>query len=171
MNTPILNAIPEEVKIHVCYGSMTGNAEAIAKDLRCELVEEYGKNIDCVPLNEYSTTFRDWKEEQSVVLVVCSTTGNGEHPENASRFWRKIKRRELKKDTLMGVKFAVLALGDTNYDKFCHAGKQISERLLALSGIPLIDLQCVDEVGGIEEPVEKWMSEIKEVISKLILDT
>lgn len=168
-NTSTLDVIHEEVNVYICYGSMTGNAEAIAKDLRYDLLEEYGKHIDCHPLNEYSTTFENWRNGNNVVLVICSTTGNGEHPENACRFWRKIKRREIKKDTLMGVKFAVLALGDTNYDKFCHAGKQINERFLSLSATPLLQLQCVDEVGGLEEPVEKWIGEIKEVLTKLMV--
>lgn len=55
------------------------------------------------------------------IIIVCSTTGNGEAPENAGKFWRYVKRRTQPKDMLAGLHFTVLGLGDTNYDKFWYA--------------------------------------------------
>lgn len=50
----------------------------------------------------------------------------------------------------------VLALGDTNYDKFCFMGKSIDKRLSELGGERVQPLACVDEATGLEEGVEKW---------------
>lgn len=54
------------------------------------------------------------------VVIVCSTTGNGEPPDNAGKFWRYVKRRTQPKDMLVNLHFTVLGLGDTNYDKFWY---------------------------------------------------
>ena len=60
------------------------------------------------------------------------------------------------KDTFEGVPFAVLGLGDTNYDKFCYMGKCIDKRLNELGGKRLIELYCGDEGTGLEETIEAW---------------
>lgn len=57
------------------------------------------------------------------VIIVCSTTGNGEPPDNAGKFWRYVKRRTQPKDMLRNLAFTVLGLGDTNYDKFWYGSE------------------------------------------------
>jgi methionine synthase reductase len=66
------------------------------------------------------------------------------------------------------MKYTVLGLGDTNYDKFCHMGKSIDKRLQELGGQRISPLCCADEATGLEETVEKWKSDIMEVIESLI---
>ncbi len=56
----------------------------------------------------------------SVFVVVVSTTGNGDVPENGEMFWRWVRRRQHPKTLLEHVYFAVLALGDSNYTKFWY---------------------------------------------------
>jgi sulfite reductase alpha subunit-like flavoprotein len=54
------------------------------------------------------------------IIIVCSTTGNGEPPDNAGKFWRYVKRRTQPKNMLEKLVYTVLGLGDTNYDKFWY---------------------------------------------------
>lgn len=62
------------------------------------------------------------------------------------------------------VPYAVLGLGDTNYDKFCHMGKSIDKRLSELGGRRILELFCADEATGLEETVESWkLSIMKEL--------
>ena len=56
--------------------------------------------------------------QEEMVVYVVSTTGNGDPPDNADKLWRYLRRRTQPKDLLARQKFAVLGLGDSNYDKF-----------------------------------------------------
>lgn len=66
-----------------------------------------------------------------------------------------------------GLPYTVLALGDTNYDKFCHMGKSIDKRLSELGGVRFMDLCCVDEATGLEESVEPWKASMPATLQRL----
>ena len=72
------------------YGSQTGNAESIAKEMSEKLSAENIKN-KCLALNMVKG--QPLKEIASGLIVVCSTTGNGDCPENANDWWRTVKLR------------------------------------------------------------------------------
>ncbi len=154
-------------KIFVVYGSQTGNAESIAKDLSEQLVTEQSVNVEFLPLNKIKG--RKLQDESCLLLiVVCSTTGNGDAPENADSWWRGVKLRSAAKDLFNGIDFVVLGLGDTNYDKFCHMGKSIDKRLGELGGTRKMPLTCADEATNLEETVERWRSQVKGLVKDMI---
>ena len=62
-------------------------------------------------------------QTKHALIIVCSTTGNAEAPENADRFTRWIKRKTTRGDQFGFVAYSVLGLGDSNYDVFCAAAK------------------------------------------------
>ncbi len=62
--------------------------------------------------------------------MVTSTYGDGDMPDNAQGFWDWLQTDAAK--TLSHLNFSVLALGDTNYEQFCAAGKKIDARLETL---------------------------------------
>lgn len=53
-----------------------------------------------------------------------------------------------------------MALGDTNYDKFCHIGKNIDKRINELGGQRFFNLHCADESTNLEEIVEAYKTGI-----------
>src|SRR3546814_9636377 len=78
----------------------------------------------------------------SRVLFVVATYGDGEAPDFARTFARKL--REAPPD-LDGLEYAVLALGDTDYEEsFCGFGRQRDQRLRRAGARPLFDRIEVD---------------------------
>ena len=50
-------------------------------------------------------------------MFVCSTTGQGDEPDNMKKTWRFLLRKSLPPDSLGHSKVAVLGLGDSAYQK------------------------------------------------------
>jgi sulfite reductase alpha subunit-like flavoprotein len=105
------------------------------------------------------------------LVIVCSTTGNGDAPENCDGWWRSTKLRSAAKDLFQDVPYTVLGLGDTNYDKFCHMGKIIDKRLAELGGKKFMDGTWVDEATGLEEPIEAWKIKVFDLVMSINDDT
>lgn len=81
---------------------------------------------------------------------------------------RKFKNRSVAKDTFIGAKYAVLGLGDTNYDKFCYMGKSIDKKLSELGGVRFLDLHCADESTNLEQIVESFKTKVITVAKDII---
>ena len=111
------------VPLLILFGSQTGTAEKLAKQIAKE-----SKSRGCLPrvveAAEHSKI--DWGREVNL-LVVTSTYGDGDMPDNAQSFWDWLQTEAA--NSLAHLNFSVLALGDTNYEQFCAAGKKIDARL------------------------------------------
>eukprot|EP00624_Nannochloropsis_granulata_P002984 evm.model.NODE_25189_length_9091_cov_16.215488.4 len=153
------NVIPSQPTVLVGFGSATGNSEFIAKRIHAELQEKHGlKGVRLFALNDWKKLSDPTFEEYQAGIFVCATTGNGDAPENAEKFWRFLKRRTQPKTLLSkGMHFAVLGLGDTNYDKFCHMGKSMDARLGEVGGRRVCKVGMADEAMGLEGTVEPWI--------------
>ena len=84
-----------EKKVYVLYGSQTGNAEMIAQDYH-EQLKDVGIPSHCAALNTVKKV--PLQDKASAVLICCSTTGNGDAPENAENFWTLFQYRDLFQD-------------------------------------------------------------------------
>jgi sulfite reductase (NADPH) flavoprotein alpha-component len=158
--------------MNIYYGSQSGNCEEIAKLLQYRIEKECNLTINCDTLNSLTPlVLLDNKIINiSYVFIVTSTYGNGDAPENASKFWRVIKKRTTNKLLFEDINFCILALGNSNYDKFCNFGKNVDKRLHELGGTRTLNLTCVDEVDGLEEPVSVWCDKVIELINNAYLN-
>ena len=91
------------------------------------------------------------------VIIVSSTTGDGEQPENVIKFWRKLRPKTLASDHLSHVSYTILGLGDTNYNQFCHAPKSLHRRLSELGAKTFYPPDWADDGTGLEIVVEPWL--------------
>ncbi|MES1946661.1 sulfite reductase (NADPH) flavoprotein subunit alpha [Salinisphaera sp. C84B14] len=133
----------------ILYGSQTGNAEDIAETLR-ERAEAAGLNATAYDMLDYKP--KDLKKEKNVIVCV-STHGEGDPPDNAEELHAFIYSKKAPK--LDGLKFSVLAFGDTSYEHFCQTGKDFDAQLEKLGGTRLTDR--VDLDVDFDEAAEAWI--------------
>ena len=116
----------------VLYGTESGNCESLA-DKTAKEAKKKGYKVTVKNLADISV--RDILKFEHIALII-STWGDGEPPEGAVAFHKEFMTADL---DLKGLKFSVLALGDTSYDKFCQTGKDFDVRLQALGAERLVD--------------------------------
>jgi sulfite reductase alpha subunit-like flavoprotein len=152
--------------MNIYYGSQSGNCEEISKLLQGRIEKECNILTNYNTLNSLVHILSSDNEVTNIshLFIITSTYGNGEPPDNADKFWKLLKKRTLNKLLFKNVKFSVLALGNSNYDQFCNFGKNINKRLQELGGILILELQCVDEVDGLEEAVDEWCNKVVKLI-------
>ena len=139
--------------LHIVYGTQTGTAEELAYDIE-KLSKD--KGVDC-KVFELDDISMDNLKEINKLLIVTSTTGDGEVPDNGLTFWENLSSlTELK---ISNLKYGVLALGDSSHYDFCNAGKIIDEKLKDLGANRIIDRQeCDFDTEGSMEWSEKFLN-------------
>ncbi|MCI2265264.1 sulfite reductase subunit alpha [Sediminivirga luteola] len=126
-NTPV-----PQMTVQVLYGSQTGNAETLAEEFASALGES-GVGAQVRSLDQITP---DELPGMGHVIVICSTYGEGEMPDNAELFWDALAAEGVPR--LEDLKFGVIALGDSSYDDFCQAGKVLDTRFEQLGATRLL---------------------------------
>ncbi len=134
--------------IRVLFGSETGNAEDCARRLAKRLKSD-GRAAEATPMHEYDPALL---AGEPLVFVVTSTYGNGDPPSNAETFMHFVKRVDAPR--MDSVRFAVCALGDTTYDRFCGCGKDFDTHFERLGGQRVF--ARVDCDVDFEKPFERF---------------
>src|SRR3569623_1959178 len=136
----------------VLYASETGNSAALAKALAQDATAQ-GINASAASMADYKV--RSLKDEQDLV-VITSTHGEGDPPQAGIGFFEFLESR--KAPQLPHLRFAVLALGESTYEKLCEAGKRIDRRLEELGADRIADR--VDCDVDYEEPAAAWHADV-----------
>ncbi|GAB6023213.1 NADPH-dependent diflavin oxidoreductase 1 [Chamberlinius hualienensis] len=148
----------DEVRVTVLFGSQTGTAQDIAERIGRQAKYYHFRSLvmamDDYPIGDLI--------EESLVVFVCSTTGQGEEPDNMKRFWKFLLRKHLPNDCLSRLKCAVLGLGDSSYTKFNFAAKKLSRRLQQLGAKESLSLGLADDQHdlGADAVVEVWIKDL-----------
>ncbi|MEM9700576.1 MAG: sulfite reductase flavoprotein subunit alpha, partial [Pseudomonadota bacterium] len=140
-----------EVKhLDIIYGTQTGNAEQLAEDAAL-LARSKGFTPRVAEMDEVEM---DHLAAMQNLIVVVSTYGEGEMPDNAHQFWEALSASTAPR--LESLNYGVLALGDTSYDEFCQAGKLVDTRLEQLGAKrlgPRVDCDV-----DFEDAAEAWIA-------------
>lgn len=150
----------EQPSITLISASQTGNARRLAEQLRDDLL---GVQLQVNLVNAADYKFKQIASEK-IVLVVTSTQGEGEAPEEAVAFHKYLHSK--KAPALPDVRFAVFGLGDSSYEFFCQAAKDFDQQLSALGAERL--LPRVDADVDYAQLAEQWRSEVVARLKTLV---
>ncbi|WP_279157492.1 NADPH-dependent assimilatory sulfite reductase flavoprotein subunit [Obesumbacterium proteus] len=146
--------------VTVISASQTGNARRVAEQLRDDLTAA-GLGVTLVNAGDYK--FKQIAQEK-LLLVVASTQGEGEPPEEAVALHKYLFSK--KAPQMAGTAFAVFGLGDTSYENFCQTGKDFDARLAELGGERLFDRADADV--DFKSAAEAWRKQIVDVLKQRV---
>ncbi|MBA1160688.1 assimilatory sulfite reductase (NADPH) flavoprotein subunit [Bacillus licheniformis] len=140
---------PVSKEVTILFGSQTGNAQGLAENAAKTLTER-GFQVTVSSMSDFKP---NQLKKLKNLLIVVSTHGEGDPPDNALSFHEFLHGRRAPK--LAGLRYSVLALGDTSYEFFCQTGKEFDQRLGELGGTrlhPRVDCDL-----DYDEPAAAWL--------------
>ena len=147
----------EAVPVTVLYGTQTGNAEGLAKKLLKTLKKRHFE-ATIADMADYG---QDQLAKEKNLLVIVSTYGDGEPPDNAIEFHGWLMGDSAPK--LESLNYSVLALGDSEYPDFCQCGIEFDNRLAELGATRIRERMDVDVDP--DEPYAQWSAEVLAALS------
>ncbi|XP_061887354.1 NADPH-dependent diflavin oxidoreductase 1 [Entelurus aequoreus] len=140
----------------ILYGSQTGTAQDTAQRIARQALRRR-LQVHVLPLDDYDVANLI---SESLVVFVCSTTGQGDPPDNMKNFWRFLFKKTLPVGSLCRLDCAILGLGDSSYPKFNFVAKKLHKRLVQLGATLLLPVGLADDQHdlGPDAIVDVWLT-------------
>ncbi|KAL2065249.1 hypothetical protein VTL71DRAFT_2918 [Oculimacula yallundae] len=141
------NGQPHDRYALILYGSETGNSQDVAERLgqiterlhfktivteMDDFAEVVEKKMKSGEVKKIPVLKVDVLRKATLLVLVTSTTGQGEFPKNSRKLWTSCLRKNLSPKSLEGLHFTTFGLGDSSYPKFNRAARLLHVRLQGL---------------------------------------
>ena len=137
------------------YGSQTGTAQEVAERIGREARRHFFiptvLPMDDCPLERLT--------KDTLTVFVAATTGQGDDPDNMRNFFKGLWSQRRNRQLLSNLKFGVLGLGDSSYQKFNYSAKRLNNLLTYLGGQALLKIGLGDDQHdlGPEFVIDPWL--------------
>ncbi|KAI2620110.1 riboflavin synthase domain-like protein [Hypoxylon sp. NC1633] len=144
----------ENRRMLILYGSETGNSQDLAGELE-RLAERLHFQTQVYEMNDVELNSL---LQYPLIIFVVSTTGQGEIPQNALKFWKSLLRKRLPPNCLQLASFTTFGLGDSSYSKYNWAVRKLHKRLEQLGATEFFPRGEADErhEDGIDGTFLSW---------------
>jgi len=137
----------------ILYGSQSGNAEVLSKNLKKHAAS---CGFDAV-IEELDATSLESVATLQHVLIICSTFGEGEPPDNAKKFYSRLMSTDAC-ELPDSVSFSVCGLGDSSYQFFNKCAQNIHDRFIELGATAACEPMMCDV--AFEEEYDEWKNSV-----------
>lgn len=131
-------AVKPRQPLTILYASESGNSEALANKAK-KGAQKHGLDAKVFDMADADMSLL---AKAKNIVVFAATWGEGDPPSRAAEFYQALMSDAAPR--IDGVRFAVLALGDTAYAQFCAVGRAIDARLEELGGVRAADRADLD---------------------------
>jgi sulfite reductase (NADPH) flavoprotein alpha-component len=154
---PVVAATPRErVPLTILYASESGNSEGLALAAKKSAAK---LGFDARVLDMADADIAALAKVRYLVIY-AATWGEGDPPQRAADFYQALMAPDAPR--LDGVRFSVLALGDSAYVNFCETGRRIDERLAELGATRVADRLELDL--DFAKPAAEWTARTLETL-------
>lgn len=149
------------IKVNIIYGTVYGSAQYTAETVANALTEK-GAAVNLVKTEALANFVPD---EASYLIAVCSTTGQGDLPDDILPWFARIKSDA---PYLPKLKYSIIGLGDSSYETFCGAAKQLDELFAELGASAITPRLEIDATETMEPEAEAltWISTWQAALSE-----
>lgn len=150
----------------IIVGSMLGGTEYVAEACEETLnTLDHQTNLHLNPIFDdiLKVTFEEKNKKNAIWLICTSTHGAGEYPDNIQNFVNDLNHCD---QDLSTITFLTIGIGDSSYDTFCFAAKNINNLLLTKSCEQKVNLLEIDMSLDIdpEELAQAWLIKNKDLL-------
>ncbi|MEW6984196.1 FMN-binding protein MioC [Colwelliaceae bacterium 6471] len=144
--------------IQIIVGSMLGGTEYVAEACE-EILSPLGHQITI----HFQPHFEQISFHNQVFLICTSTHGAGDYPDNIKEFVEDLTNSD---QDLSSTKFMIIGIGDSSYDTFCQAAKNIEKLLISKCCMKINDTLLIDMSLDIdpEELAQAWITQQQDLL-------